>query len=77
VRDCTNQKVKGTLACRHHQEDWKNYTRKHRQQTAPGSRRIFHQREVHPWQQPARINSQRHDDEPAEEAPRKNYFSAS
>jgi hypothetical protein len=72
--------VKGTLACQHHQKDWKNYTQKHRQQTAPGSCRIFHQREVHPWQQPAWINSQPHDDEPAEpaeEAPKKKNFSAS
>jgi hypothetical protein len=68
--------MKGTLACRHHQEDWKKHIQQHKQRTAAGSRRIFYKQEVHPWQQPVQTNSQPHD-EPAEEIQRKNYFSAS
>jgi len=69
-----NKKTKGTQACRHHQDEWNQYVQKYKRQTASGSRRIFKQQDVHPWEKPIQVNKQPHD-EPAEEMVKKNYFS--
>jgi hypothetical protein len=74
IPDCTNVKTKGTQACRYHQSEWNKHVQQHKRNTASGARRIFKQREVHPWEHQVEANEQRHD-EPAEELAKKNYFS--
>jgi hypothetical protein len=76
VKDCPNDKIRGTQACQAHSEQWKRHEGRCKRRSAPGYRSITQRRnEQLPWVANGDRQQQAHDED-APETTVKNYFNA-
>jgi hypothetical protein len=79
VRDCANEKIAGTQACRQHQNQWRTHTARFASQSLSGFTRMVRrtEEENRPWLPPLQRNTQRHDTAAREPGQSVNYFTPS
>ena len=74
IKDCKNDRLPKSQACKEHKSDWDKYVYQHSRQNLAGiKRKLQRPAENLEWHTETRENVQPHDQE-APEVPRKHYF---